>query len=102
MTLTGENEMRPNLRSWIIKGRKLLRHDRHVVDVVAQGDEEIKEELRAALEHLQLHGAAALEGAPAADDEGEIVCPQLGVRVGCVGVGVACRGQDGAALDARL
>ena len=70
--------------------------------MVAQRDKEIKKELGLAVEHLQLHGAATLEGAPATNDEGEIVRPQLRVRVGSVGIGVACRGQDGAALDARL
>jgi hypothetical protein len=68
--------------------------------MIAQGDEEIKEQLRATVVHLQLHGAAALEGASAAYDEGQVVCSQLGVGVGRVGVGVASRRQDGAALDA--
>jgi hypothetical protein len=70
--------------------------------MVAQGDEQVEEELGVAVEHLELHGAAALEGAAAADDEGEVVRPQLGVRVGSVGVGVASRGEDGARLDAGL
>ena len=82
--------------------RGALRAGRHVVDVVAQGNKQVEEELGAAVEHLQLHGAAALEGGAAADDEGEVVGAQLGVGVGCVGVGVAGRRQDGAALDARL
>ena len=68
--------------------------------MVAQRNKEIKEKLRVAVEHLELHGPAALEGAAAADDEGEVVSPQLGVGVGSVGVGIASRGQDGAALDA--
>ena len=54
-----------------------LRCRRDVVDVVAERDKQIKEELRLAVEHLELHGAAALEGAAAANDEGEIVRPQL-------------------------
>jgi hypothetical protein len=70
--------------------------------VVAKSNEEIKEQLRAAVVHLQLHGAAALEGAAAADDEGEIVCAQLGVGVGCVGVCISGRCKNGAGLDARL
>ncbi len=45
--------------------------------MVAQRDEEIEEKLRAAVEHLQLHRAAPLEGATAADDEREVVGPQL-------------------------
>lgn len=73
-----------------------------VVDVVAQGDKQVEKELRPAVVHLQLHRAAALEGAAAADDESQVVGAQLGVRVGGVGVGVAGRCEDGAALDARL
>jgi hypothetical protein len=70
--------------------------------VVAEGDKQVKEELSAAVEHLELHGAAALERAPAADDEGEIVGAQLGVGVGSIGVGVTGRGEDGAGLDTGL
>lgn len=68
--------------------------------MIAQCDEQIEEELGAAGHHLHLHCAAALEGAAAADDEGEVVGPEFGVRVGCVGVGVAGGGEDCAALDA--
>ena len=46
---------------------------RHVVHVVDHGDEQVEEEL-AAVFHLILHGATALECASSADDEGEIVC----------------------------
>lgn len=70
--------------------------------MVAEGDEQVKEQLRAAVEHLQLHGAAALEGAAAADDEGQVVSTQLGVAVGRVCVGIAGRRQDGAAGNARF
>lgn len=70
--------------------------------MVAEGDEQIKEELGAAVIHLELHSTASLEGAAASDDQGEVVGPQLGVRVGCVGIGISGRRQDGAALDARL
>lgn len=70
--------------------------------MIAEGDEEVEEELAAAVVHLELHGAAALEGAAAADDEGEVVGAQLGVRVGRIGIGVAGRCQDGAALDTRF
>lgn len=72
---------------------------RDIIDVIAERDEEIEKELRAAVVHFQLHCTAPLEGAPAADDEGEIVSPQLRVGVGSVGVGVSGRSQDGAALD---
>lgn len=84
------------------RGKNGLRGTRNVVDVVAKSNKEIKEKLCAAVVHLQLHGAAALEGAAAADDEGEIVCAQLGVGVGCVGVCVSGRCKNGASLDARL
>lgn len=70
--------------------------------MVAQGDEQIKEERRAAVVHLQLHGPAALERASRADDECQIMCPQLGVILGRVGVRISRRRQDRAALDARF
>jgi hypothetical protein len=52
-----------------------------VVEVVAHGDKQVEEELpaslavhvAAALFHLGLHGAAALERLAAADDEGQVV-----------------------------
>lgn len=65
-------------------------------------NEQIKEQRRAALLHLHLHRAAALERVAAADDEREVVRAELRVRSGCVGVGVAGGGEDGAALDAGL
>lgn len=68
--------------------------------MVAEGDKEVEEELAAAVVHFQLHGAASLKGAAAADDEGQVVGAQLGVGVRGVGVGVAGGGEDGAALDA--
>ena len=70
--------------------------------MIAESDKEVKEEGRAAVVHLQLHGPAALEGVARADDESEVVSAQLGVCVGRVGVCVASRRQDGAALDARF
>jgi hypothetical protein len=62
----------------------------NVVNVVAEGDKKVKEKLSTAVEHFQLHRAAALKSASTADDEGEIVSPQLRVRVWRVGVGIAC------------
>lgn len=59
--------------------------------MVAESDKQVEEELTAAVKHLHLHGAAALEGGAAADDEGEVVGAQLGVGVGGVCVGVAGR-----------
>jgi len=58
--------------------------------VIAQGDKQVEKQLRPAVEHLQLHGAAALERAAAADDEGEIMGTQLGISVGGVCVCVPC------------
>ena len=84
----------------VASGRGLRAGD--IIDVVAQGDEQVEEELAAAVVHLELHRATALEGGAATDDEGEVVGPQLGVGVGRVGVGVARRRQNGAALDAGL
>lgn len=70
--------------------------------MVAERNKEIKEELRAAVVHLQLHRAAALKGAAAADDQGKIVCPQLRVGVGRVGIRIPRRRQNGAARNAAL
>lgn len=58
--------------------------------MVAHGDEQVEEQ-RATVLHLGLHGAAPFECISAADDEGQVVCPQLGVVVGSVGVGIASR-----------
>lgn len=71
-----------------------------VVHVVAEGDKEVKEQLAASVEHLGLHGAAALEGIAAADDESEKVCAELGVVVRGVCVGVSSRQEDSVACNA--
>lgn len=52
--------------------------------------------------HLHLHGAAPLERSPAADDQGQVVRPQLRVTLRRVGVRVPRAREDGAALDAGL
>lgn len=70
--------------------------------MVAQSDKQIKEQLTPAVEHLKLHRATALECRARANDEGEIMCSELGVVVGGIGVGVAGRCEDGATLDARF
>lgn len=75
---------------------------RDVIDMVAKRNEKVKEERCASVPHLELHCSATLEGITASDDEREIVGTKLRVRVGCVGVGVARRGKDRAALDSRL
>jgi hypothetical protein len=73
-----------------------------VVEVVAHGDKEVEEELAAAGLHLSLHGAAALKGFAAADDEGEVMGAQAAIRVRGVGVGVLGRAQDCGDVDAGL
>ena len=57
--------------------------------MIAQRNEKIKEQLTTSSLHFQLHGPAALECVPASDYEGEVVGSQLGVGVGCVGIGIA-------------
>jgi hypothetical protein len=68
--------------------------------VIHHSDEQVEEQPAAAL-HLHLHRAAALEGAAPADDEREVVRPQLRVRVGRVRIRVARRRQDRADLHTR-
>lgn len=70
--------------------------------MVAKGDKEVKEQLAASVEHLQLHRAAALERASAADDQRQVVCAKLRVGVGCIGVSISGRGKNGAGLDSRF
>jgi hypothetical protein len=72
-----------------------------VIHVIYHGNEQVEEQLTAVF-HLVLHRAAALEGVARADDERKVVRTKLGVVIGCVGVGVTSRCQDGRALDARL
>lgn len=68
--------------------------------MVAKRDKEVKEQRRPTVPHLELHSAAALERAAAADYESKVVGSELGVGVGGVGVGIAGGGEDRAALDA--
>lgn len=67
--------------------------------MVTQCDEQVKEELAASVMHLELHGPAALECASASDDESEIMGSKLGVGIRRIGVSVACRREDCAALN---
>ena len=41
--------------------------------MIAQGNEQVKEELGASVKHLQLHGTAPFEGAATADDESQVM-----------------------------
>ena len=69
--------------------------------MVAHRHKQIKEQPAARL-HLLLHRAAALERAPAADDEREVVRAQTRVRVRRVRVRVSRAAQDRAHVDAIL
>jgi len=68
--------------------------------MITQRNEEIEKQLRPTSLHLHLHGAASLEGSSRSDDEREVVRTEFGVSVGRVGVCIASRKQDGAALNA--
>ena len=52
--------------------------------------------------HLHLHGPAPLERGPAADDQSEVMGPQLRVALGRIRIRIPRTRQDGAALNARL
>lgn len=69
--------------------------------MIYHGNEQVEEQFTAIF-HLVLHCAAALESVAGTDDECQVVRTKLGVVVGCVGVGVTGRCQDGRALDTRL
>jgi hypothetical protein len=70
--------------------------------MVAESHEEIEEQLRASVEHLQLHCATSLESATRSDDQGQVVGSQFGVSLRSVGIRISCRGKDSAALNARF
>jgi len=80
--------------------RRDLRNASHIINVIAQRDEQVEEQLRTTCHHFHLHGATALESSSAADNECEVVGSQLRVGVRCIGVSVAGGGEDCAALDA--
>ena len=69
--------------------------------MVYHSNEQIEEELAAIL-HLILHCAAALEGMSSSNDERKVVCAELRVGVGSVGIGVTSGCQDGGTLDTGL
>ena len=52
--------------------------------------------------HLHLHGPAPLKRVPAADDQSQVMGPQLRVALRRVGVRIPCARQNGTTLDARL
>jgi hypothetical protein len=52
-----------------------LRDTSNIVHVVTQCHKKVEEELAPSSMHLQLHSPAPLEGASAADYEGEVVGP---------------------------
>lgn len=57
-------------------GRSRVAHVNDVVEVVAHGHKQVKEQFAASSFHLSLHGAAALESLATADDQGEVVCAE--------------------------
>jgi len=67
-----------------------LRNGCNIIDMIAQCNEEVEEELGPAGMHLHLHGSAAFECAAAADYESEVVCSKFRVSVRCVGIRIAC------------
>ncbi len=67
-----------------------------------QSTKQVEEERTPTLGHLHLHRSTTLEGAATANDESEVVCSELGVAGGSIGVGVASGVEDGAALHAGL
>ena len=79
-----------------------VRHLHHVIHVIAHGDKQVEKQLAAPSLHLHLHGPAALEGLAGANDERKVVCAQLGVVIGCVGVGKPCATENDIDLNARL
>ena len=69
--------------------------------MVTHCDEKVKEQFTPLL-HLHLHRATPLESVSAADDEGKVVCSELGVSVGSMSICPSSRGEDGRYLDAGL
>jgi hypothetical protein len=59
--------------------------------VIAQCNEQVEEQLAAAIVHLKLHRATPLEGAATANDQGKVVRTKLRICFWRVGVGVASR-----------
>jgi len=70
--------------------------------MIAQSDKEVEEELRASSMHLQLHRAASLECATTTDDQGKVVCPKFRITVRSVGICIAGRCKNRAALYTRF
>lgn len=69
--------------------------------MITHRHKKIKKQLSPLL-HLHLHRPTTLKSRPTPDNKREVMGPQLGLAVGGVGVGVACAGEDRAALDTRL
>ena len=79
--------------------------------MVTHGDEQVEEEFPASWPehfaaagflHLGLHGAAALEGLAAPDDECQVMGAQAAVGVGRMRIAVLRAAKDGADVDAGL
>lgn len=70
-----------------------------VVEVVGHSDEQVEKELAAPLFHFGLHSPTSFKGMATADDKGEVVGTQAGVRVRSMGVGILSRAQYGADIN---
>jgi len=70
--------------------------------MVAQCNEQVKEQFASPHFHLHLHSAASLKSLATSDDQGQEMSPQLGVVVRSVLVGVPSGSQDHINLDSRL
>ena len=89
-------------RWWTRQQANNLRNARHIINMVAQCNKQVKEQLTATSMHLHLHRATSLERVSASDDECEIVCSKFRVVVRCVCICEASWGKDSWALNARL
>jgi hypothetical protein len=75
-------------------GRVNLRSTCNIINVIAQSNEEIKEQLRASVLHFQLHCATSFKCVARTDYESEVVSTELGVGVGSVSIGITCGGEN--------
>lgn len=79
-----------------------LRNTGDIIHMIAQSNKQIKEQLASSIIHLQLHGSTPFKGTSASNYESEIVGSKFGISIGCVGIGIACRCENCAALDPRF
>ena len=87
-----------NNPEYFVQGKKKEKKTYHMI---THRNKKIKKQLPALL-HLHLHRPTALKSGPTPDNQREVMCPQFGLAVGRVGVGVACACEYRAALDTRV